>query len=152
KAFARVSLDKAQGAFEPAQPISTTPDKLSRALNTLRDARRVVYQARLLIRAAVSDFTNLVAEPLREMSLLLQETAGTAASLADLPSQVLLVAKGAVLSLLAARDALTSIPDSVRQRLAAVGPEVEELRQLGALLSKSDTRSGDLLPSGPLAN
>lgn len=152
KAYSRVSLDKSYQAFHPNEPISTTPDKYARALNSVRDARRVAYQSRLLVRAVVSDFTNLVAEPIREVSLLLQEVAGTTSSLADFPKQIILGAKGAVLSLLSARDGLAAIPDAVQQKLAAVGPEVEELRRLGALLSKSDTRTGDLDVTGALNN
>lgn len=152
KAWARVSVEQSRVSNFRPDPISTTPDKLSRAINTVRDARRVLYQSRQLVGAAVSDATNLVLEPLREVSLLLQDTAGNTASLAEMPRSVVRASKAAVLSLLSARDAFSGLPDSVRQRVAALGPEVEELRALGSLLSRSDTRTSNLEQGGALSN
>lgn len=147
-----VSLDRSPPAYRNSRPLSTDPSRLAAAIQAVRDSRRVLAQSRALISAAVGDVVNLVTEPLREVSLLLADSAGTSATLADLPRDVIRGARDAVLSLLSARGAVSAVPQSVLDRLAAAGPEVDELRELGAQLGRSDTRLGTLSISGALRN
>jgi len=143
RGFARVSLDKQVAAVEAPLPLSQDPGAVSRALQTVRDSRRVLAASRATLAAISADLADAVTTPLREVSLFLQETGATAAAISDFPATLIRAAKRPILELMAVRDASTNIPSRLMGNASTTSKAVEELRRLGSLLGKSDSRSGD---------
>ncbi len=152
ESWARISLDASPKTTSAPKSLVESPSKLAAALQAVGECRRVLAKLQGTITSAVGDATNLVSEPLREVSLILSGIAGTAATLADMPRGVIQAARVGVLSLLSARDSLSAIPRSILDRLAAAGSEVDQLRALGAHLGASDTRTANLQLGGVLLN
>lgn len=147
----RISLDASPAAFQQPMPLSADPKTLASTLRVMTAVRSALAQRQDLIATAVGDFASLVHEPARSTSLLLRDLAGASASLADMPRSIILASKAAVISMVSSRAGSDAAPTGV-SRSAAIGPEVEQVRSLGALLARSDTRTAALLATGPLAN
>lgn len=77
------------------------------AVDSARSTLLGVQNLANIISSAIGDITTAVLEPLRSLSLLARDTIGTAISLAELPSNIVLETKGAVL---AAYNPITGIP------------------------------------------
>lgn len=144
RAFKRVSLDRVPESEERLSPIVRDPDKLSRALKTVEDSRRVLYGARKTIFAIAGDLSRLIFEPLREISLFIKDAIGTVVAMGDLPKEVLRSAKGAVIELASIRDTAQGVPAAFEQQTSETSHEWEELKALGAALSKGETGAGDI--------
>lgn len=147
----RISLDAAPAAFQGPAPLSADPKTLASTLRTMNAVRSALAQRADLIGSASGNFSTLVNEPARSISLALRDLSGVSASLADLPRSIVAASKAAVVSLIASRAGSDAIPSGLA-RAAAMGSEVERVRALGALLARSDTRTAALLSSGALAN
>lgn len=147
----RISLDASPPAFQQPLPLSADPATLISTLKTMTAVRQALAQRADIVGAAVGDFQSLVHEPARATTLLLRDLAGASASMADMPRSIVLASKAAIVSLLSSRAGTDAAPSGVA-RAASIGPEVEQVRALGALLARSDTRTASLLAAGPLAN
>lgn len=144
RAFRRVSLDKVPPPEERLSPIVRNPDKLSRALKAIEDARRVLYRARQTLFAIAGDLADLVLKPLREIALFIKDTIGTIVAMGDMPREILRSAKQAVLELASVRAAGEGLGAAFDQSTSETATEWDELRVLGAALSKGETGAGDI--------
>ncbi len=150
--WSSVQIDGSPTAFEKAPGLIGSPDRLAAAMDSVREARGILSHTSDIIDTAVGDTFSLVTEPMRETSLLLSDLAGATASLADLPESIIQSCSAAVISMISARDASAGVSSEVLDRLAALGSEVDDLRRLGALLGRSDTRVATSASSGELVS
>lgn len=151
KAWRRVSLTDSEGgnvsgppSDESLTPIARNPDAMSRALKGIEDARRVLHGSIKVLYAIAGDLANAVLNPLREVSLFLKESVGAVISMADLPGEILRSAKDAMVELISVRNAFEAVGPAFSNASAQYQRDIDELKTLGALLSKSDTKAGSL--------
>lgn len=147
----RISLDVSPPAFQRPLPLSADPKTLASTLRIITSVRQGLAQRSDTVARAAGDFRSLVHEPARATSLLLRDLAGASATMADMPRAIVQASKAAIISLISSRAGSDASPSGLA-RAATTGPEVEQVRVLGALLARSDTRTASLLASGPLAN
>lgn len=88
KAWRRINLEA--GSFEAPLnlPVRRDPNQLTKLLNQMNDARRVLQGVSKLASAAMGDAERLVFEPLRESVLFCKDALGVGMTLADLPDSV----------------------------------------------------------------
>lgn len=102
KAWRRVPLDapSTAGALNSYQGKKNDPAFLQSVLNAIGTARAVIEGARNTIDAVHADASALF-EPLRQVSLLVKDSLGLSASLADLPDSIVQEISGSALDALA---------------------------------------------------
>lgn len=125
RASKRVVLDAGgSGIADLPLPARRDPGVLARALNTVRDATRVVQSASLVATAALGDVDRLITEPCREVALFCRAATSGARTVADFPRALQLQLKASIVQ--ASRDlrwaeATATTRDPVlRRRRAAV--------------------------------
>lgn len=150
KAWRRVSLTDATGnnvagpgADVGLAPITNNPDKLARALKAIQDARRIVHGSRNILRAIAEDLARNVLDPLRDVCLFLKELVGVAVTFVDLPSAIIQSGSTAMIELISTKGAYQGGGD--RLTSASYQKDIDQLRDLGAKLLKSNTQVGILV-------
>jgi hypothetical protein len=152
RGFRRITLGAPPPFDQSLAPAAQTPDGLSRTLRALDDSRRVLAGSRQALRAILGDVSNLVLEPLRGVTLLVKDLAGTALAMADLPVEAVRSCRDAVLELVSVRDTYGAVPegfDTARDRASA---EWTVLRQAAADLTGSSRDQLDKILSEPDAH
>ena len=152
RGFRRITLGAPPPFDASLAPAAQTPDGLSRALRALDDSRRVLAGSRQALRAILGDVSNLVLEPLRSVTLLVKDLAGTALAMADLPSEAVRSCRDAVLELASVRDTYAAVPigfDSARDRASS---EWAVLRQAAADLTGRSLDELDKILADPEAH
>jgi len=152
KAWRRVALTQGAGSNKipyantelHLEPITSTPDKMSKALKALNDSRRVLHNSVNTMRAFTGDLTDAVLRPLREVCLFLKDGVGAVVSIADFPRQIILGARTAILELFSVKNTFQAAGATLAATSAQYQKDVELLRDLGSQLSKSDTKAGDI--------
>lgn len=86
KAFKRIEVS-ASNPLLSKKSLSLTKNDYLRAVNTLKQTRKLLSSAANIIKAVRSDFIGVM-DNLRQVTLLIKDVAGVALSVAELPSQL----------------------------------------------------------------
>lgn len=152
RGFRRITLGAPPPFDASLAPAAQTPDGLSRALRALDDSRRVLAGSRQALRGILGDVSNLILEPLRSVTLLVKDLAGTSLAMADLSREAVRSCRDAILELASVRDTYEALPagfDSVRDRASS---EWEVLRRAAADLTGKSLDALDAVLADPEAH
>jgi hypothetical protein len=117
KAYRRINLATGSSLSVIQVPKALGANNLQKILRGIGEARRALGSAYNLVRAVRSDF-NAPFNALREVSLFIKGLSGLAASIADLPENIILDAKFAIADALSNINQANTINSSVSAKIA----------------------------------
>lgn len=98
KAWSRINLNDNKPSFAAYRPHGRQPSQIATVLNNVRAIRGLLQDSRKVLQAARGDINKALFTPMREMTLMLKEIAGTAKSLADFPINIIKDCKESLLT------------------------------------------------------
>lgn len=138
-AFARVANKLKIRPNNSFRPAVRSPDKLSKLLTTLLNARRLLFKLKDTLAAVIQDFKFVVFEPLRQTTLFLKELMGVPLTFVDLPTEMIQGAQSAIINFLVVQDAAGSIDASFANSGEKLVNEIDKLIKYGKLLAVGES-------------
>jgi hypothetical protein len=151
KAYRRIKLDFNPSPSNVNVPRPLESNTLQSVLRTISEARRTLGSAYNLVRAVRSD-VNAPFNALRETALFVKNLSGLAASIVDLPDNIISDSKFAIADAIADTSQATSILNSVTAKLAGDVDKVKEFKRqreglpLGTAIDENTVLSSKISP------
>lgn len=156
KAWKRIKFMNGSTSFVPFvnqidSSITSGFGSLQAAVASARDALLGVQSLQAVMAAAIGDITANVLEPMRSLALLSLDGVGAAVSLAELPANIVLETKGAVLAAISAANTTgATIAGAIDNAKLSIDQSyvdaADALRDLGVQTQKANIGTGN--PSG----
>lgn len=138
-AYARINQRIKSTPNQSYKPTVRDPGNLAKLLNTLMNARKVLFELQDTIRSVIQDVNFVLFEPLRQATLFVKELVGVPLTFADLPSEIMKSCQGAVLNFIAVSDAAQTIPKALANSNQKTVNEVNALINYAKKLGVGDT-------------
>lgn len=148
KAFRRIDLEQTQPEDSLSMFGLDSPDFFQRAINTITAARNIMSNAQNLIRAVRSDFRRPF-ELLRQVTVLLKETAGVVRTAADLPSALIKDLDSQLAQIAADLDDFNQGLGSAGSQVLLKNKNKSQVESMGRLSKANGTGLG--LPGGKIS-
>ncbi|HVT62928.1 MAG TPA: hypothetical protein VHD33_05520, partial [Legionellaceae bacterium] len=108
------------GSIKPYVPVTASPDKMARLLNTVQQVRTTLQNASKTILAIGGDIDASLFTPLRELTLVAKDALSIPFSVADMANNVINSMRSAIVDLASTKDAATNFRANINRAFGTV--------------------------------